>query len=185
MRIRVLNPSAQLPVGILTVKDHLRIVGNDENSYLSNLIVVAGDWAEHYLNKHLISKQIRVYLDGFSSEIIVKLYPLQSIDAVAYYDSDNVRQVLTASDYDADEIDGRLSSFGGWPATYDKYNAVEIDITVGYGDFHAQLPRSIQQAMLLLIGHLYENREDTTDLKLKQLPMGAKALLSPFRDPSI
>lgn len=36
-------------------------------------------------------------------------------------------------------------------------------------------------AVKLIVGHLYRNREDTTAENLKALPMGAQALLFPWR----
>lgn len=40
------------------------------------------------------------------------------------------------------------------------------------------LPERIKQSMLLIIGHLYEHREENTETVLQQIPMGAAALLS-------
>ncbi|CAB4126283.1 gp6 domain containing protein [uncultured Caudovirales phage] len=39
----------------------------------------------------------------------------------------------------------------------------------------------IQQAGLLLLTHLYNNRSDTTETKLKQIPFGVEALLRPYK----
>jgi hypothetical protein len=39
----------------------------------------------------------------------------------------------------------------------------------------------IKQAGLLLLTHLYNNRSDTTETKLKQIPFGVEALLRPYK----
>jgi hypothetical protein len=39
----------------------------------------------------------------------------------------------------------------------------------------------IKQAALLLLTHLYNNRSDTTETKLKQIPFGVEALLRPYK----
>jgi hypothetical protein len=39
----------------------------------------------------------------------------------------------------------------------------------------------IQQAGLMILTHLYNNRSDTTSTNLKQIPMGAAALLRPYK----
>lgn len=59
-----------------------------------------------------------------------------------------------------------------------------IDITdTGTGThFIGVVPRALRQAMLLIIGHLYERREDTiTGTIIDDIPMGAAALLSPYK----
>lgn len=40
---------------------------------------------------------------------------------------------------------------------------------------------AIQAAILLILGHLYANREDVADGNLRQLPLGARSLLWPHR----
>ena len=35
--------------------------------------------------------------------------------------------------------------------------------------------------MLLLIGHWYKTREDSSSVKLESVPMGAESLLRPYR----
>jgi hypothetical protein len=42
------------------------------------------------------------------------------------------------------------------------------------------VPAAIKAAMLLLIGHLYENRELVDMKQMYQVPFGVKALLAPF-----
>jgi hypothetical protein len=39
----------------------------------------------------------------------------------------------------------------------------------------------IKQAGLLLLTHLYNNRSDTTETKLKTIPFGIEALLRPYK----
>lgn len=46
--------------------------------------------------------------------------------------------------------------------------------------FAGLVPRSLTSAMLLLIGHLYANREATFMGQLSELPIGVKSLLMPY-----
>ena len=53
----------------------------------------------------------------------------------------------------------------------------------GYGEASA-VPRPIRQAILLLIGTMYENRESVLvaqGVTVAQLPFGVDALLMPYR----
>jgi hypothetical protein len=43
------------------------------------------------------------------------------------------------------------------------------------------MPASIKMAMLLIISHLYEHREENTELNLKTLPLGVEAFLARHR----
>lgn len=42
-------------------------------------------------------------------------------------------------------------------------------------------PRSLRAAILLVLGHLYENREDSVEKALASIPNGADALMRPLR----
>ena len=39
----------------------------------------------------------------------------------------------------------------------------------------------VRMAMLLMVGQLYENREATSDLSLKEVPLAYQYLLAPYR----
>lgn len=67
-----------------------------------------------------------------------------------------------------------------WPPTRtDKINAVEATYVAGYGDAE-DVPQSLKSAMLLVLAHIYENREAITALDLKTVPMAADSLLGQF-----
>ena len=65
-----------------------------------------------------------------------------------------------------------------WPSTtLQPANGICIEFDAGYGDAAADVPAAVKQAMLLLIGHLYENREAVTDKSTVVLPMAVESLL--------
>lgn len=45
---------------------------------------------------------------------------------------------------------------------------------------YKELPKPVQHAILLMIGHLYKNREITTTTSQADVPLGFEYLLSPF-----
>jgi uncharacterized phiE125 gp8 family phage protein len=52
----------------------------------------------------------------------------------------------------------------------------------GYGDDAEDVPQAIRQAMMLMIGHWYENREDTLGVgNIQRIPQGSEYLLWPYR----
>uniref|UniRef100_A0A6M3K180 Putative head-tail connector n=1 Tax=viral metagenome TaxID=1070528 RepID=A0A6M3K180_9ZZZZ len=102
---------------------------------------------------------------------------------VAYYDTDNTEAYFDASNYfmDLKSEPGRISLAYGksWPTTTLRpVNGIKVTFTAGYGDAASSVPAAVRQAMLLLIGHLYENREAVvTGTMVNEMPLGVSALL--------
>jgi len=68
----------------------------------------------------------------------------------------------------------KLKSGYSWP-THRGFASFIITIKAGYGDAAADIPYSIKQAILQVIGHLYENRES------QEVPDGAKSILHNYK----
>lgn len=63
-------------------------------------------------------------------------------------------------------------------------NQVDLDAAVAAdtaGDFPMVVNAAIQAAILLVLGHLYANREEVAGGGLAQIPYGARSLLWPHR----
>ena len=124
-----------------------------------------------------------MYLDNFpAGGFRIPCAPLVSVQSVKYYDVNNVEQTLVNTEYYVDAISkpGRLVPATSWPATYVRPNAVSIVLTAGYG-VAADVPQVIKQAMLLMIGDMYNNREETGHGTVSLMPITAEILLRPFR----
>lgn len=133
-------------------------------------------------------------LDGFrpdgpfySNMVRLPLPKLIGVDTVKYLDTDGTLQTLDSSLWRAFGIGGRgqvAPAFGtAWPATRWELEAVRIQYRAGYGPEATDVPAPIRHAVLLLIGHLYENREAEvvgTRAAAIELPTGVNALLSPY-----
>jgi uncharacterized phiE125 gp8 family phage protein len=52
-------------------------------------------------------------------------------------------------------------------------------MTVGYGTAD-DVPATIKAAILMMIGHLYTNREAVSDVPMGTVPLGVTAMLQPF-----
>lgn len=89
---------------------------------------------------------------------------LQSVKSIKYYDQNNTLQTLDPATYYIDAVSepGRIAPAPGqyWPATVFRMGAIQIDYLAGYSDDSSKIPVQLIQAMKLVIGHLYENRED-------------------------
>ncbi|MCB0729345.1 MAG: head-tail connector protein, partial [Ignavibacteriae bacterium] len=69
-----------------------------------------------------------------------------------------------------------------WPgASLREAAGVVVRYTAGYGAAEA-VPARLRHAILMLVGHLYENREATSQAgALTATPMGVERLLWPYR----
>jgi len=108
-----------------------------------------------------------------------------SIQSVTYLDLTATLQTLDPSTYFVDTTSepARLvpSENLFWPYTQQYLpGSVKVTYTAGsYGDgvIVNNCPQTVVMAILLLVGHWYENREDSSQLNLKNIPLGVAALL--------
>jgi len=114
--------------------------------------------------------------------------PVNGLDSIHYTDAAGVDQVMTDAQFDSYEEPARVLPAAGasWPPTQIRMAAVKVRYSAGYSlpddsPNLPPLPKPLKQAMLLVLGHLYENREDSVDVALESIPLGAQALARPYR----
>lgn len=178
------------PLTLAETKLHLRITVDDvlsEDTLILSLITAAREYCENVTGRALATQELEHYLDRFpsSNEIEIPYPPLQSIENVSYTDSNGNETIMAeGTDYlvDTDSTVGRVVLPYGksWAtATLNTVNPIKIRYTAGY----TVIPKTIKQAMLLLIGHWYENREATAESRYVkgEIDFAVKALLSQYR----
>jgi len=181
---RIITPVATEPITLVDVRQHLRLPENEtEDGLLMSLITTARAYCENYTRRALAEQTLEIYLDRFPSADPIELPspPLQSVSEIGYKDSTGEETILSPSDYlvDVDCEPGRILPTVGtnWPAfTPFPTSSVRIRFVVGY----EELPVSIRLAMLLLIGHWYENRE-ATGTASSLIDFSVHSLLGPYR----
>ena len=109
--------------------------------------------------------------------------PLVSVTKIEYYDTADVKYTLATSVYTADTISVpglvHLKYNQSWPTEtlLRDYNAICVTYVAGYTSA-ALVPQRIRQAMLMLIGHWFENRESVLIGTIsKPIEFGVTALL--------
>lgn len=184
------TPPALSPVSLAEAKAHLRVDSNDEDTLIQTLIDAATahfDGWSGTLGRCLINQVWTVGLDGWPASGCVRLpFPGVSAVTVKYWDASNAEQSVSGEDVSiyADERGAvvRFSDGFSYPALYDDMaNPVQIAATAGYGAGSSDVPASIRAAILLVVGHLYQNREAVTTGAAMQLPLGVQALVAPYR----
>ena len=121
-------------------------------------------------------------------ELFLQFPPTISVDTIDYIDKDGALQTLSSALYDVDNENepGRivLKDTESWPETDRVPNAVTIEYTAGYGALGSSVPAPIRQAILLTVGHLFENRETVVmapGIVVAEVPRTADWLLAPYR----
>lgn len=118
--------------------------------------------------------------------------PLRGLLSVSYVDGDGVTQdvPIDGSVFDVDLFSkpARLFPVWGstWPVTKETPNAIVVRYVAGFdvlgeSPVTRPLPASVKIAMLLELGHLYNNRENTTEAKLAEIPGGVAKYLWPYK----
>lgn len=167
------------------VKQHLRIDTALDDLYIARLITAVRLYTEEYLGASLVPQTYRLSLPYFSSVVYIPVCPLTSITSIQYVDTAGDTQTLDSSKYvvDTRSKEGRIIPAYGevWPSIRATLNPVTITFVAGYS--LGECPEPIEQAMLLLIGHYYENRETTAPITINAVPMAYEFLLAPYRLP--
>lgn len=152
------------PLQLSEAKKHLEIADADtaHDEHLQNLIQQAREQVEHDCQVCLISRTVTEKFNWSGDEEYWQLYfrPVTAITSITYYDTTNTQQTFSASLYslDADRRRIWLNSNAAWPTTYDRWDAISVAYTAGYGANGGAVPKMFKQAMLLLIGYYFEER---------------------------
>lgn len=175
----------QEPLTLAEAKAHCRVDITTDDAYLTDLIRAAREWCEAHDWRAYLTQTWEYWLDGWpgGSAIILPKPPLASVSKIEYYGTDDTKYTLAASVYAADVISVpgivHLKYNQVWPTetTLRPYNPICVTFVAGWSN-PTEVPRRIKQAMLLLVGHWYENRENVLVGTIsKSLEFGVTSLL--------
>ena len=180
--VNIKTAAATEPVTLTEAKLHLKVDCTDDDTYITTLIIVARKHAELFQNRSYITQTLELRMDGFPQFLIeLPRPPSISVTSIKYIDSAGDTQTLDASKYTTDfnsYVARIVPAFNEtWPITRQVIDSVTIEYVAGYGAA-AAVPETIKQAMLLLIGVWYENREPITDSTVMEIPYTVSALLN-------
>jgi uncharacterized phiE125 gp8 family phage protein len=186
MNYRLVTGPATEPLTYSEVKAFLRLNDDSEQTFVTTLITIARQIVEGQTWRPLISQSWALQFDASELNLFISNInkaPIISIDSVTYYDVNNALQTLSPTLYETD-IYGNPARFRlkSIPSVYDRMGALIVNFVCGYTNA-AAVPQAIKQAMLLIIGHLYENRSDVlTGTQINEMPLASRYLLEPYRN---
>lgn len=179
--VRIADATAEA-LTLAEVKEHLRIVDNDDDAWVTAMIPVVRKVTENHLRATIMAATWEYKLDCFAPEILLPMAPVDSITSIKYIDDDGIEQTLAVAEYQFDNK-GRLKPAydKSWPSTRRQLGAVTVTYVAGVTTA-AEVDQDIKLAMKLWIGHYDLNRENVAFTQVSEIPNGARDLLSPHRN---
>jgi hypothetical protein len=170
---------------------------NDESQdgYLQSLEVAVRQAIEDYLGLSIFSVTYRVWYGAENlaaspvcldlPEVSQNNYPDMlgvTINRVAFWNGDQppVLTVVSPTQYYYD-ASGNKVIVQSLPTSINSEMTAPIICEYSTAPNPLQTYPVIKQAGLLLFTHLYNNRSNTTDIQLKEIPFGVAALLRPYK----
>jgi uncharacterized phiE125 gp8 family phage protein len=182
MALKLSVPPEAEPITLEEAKLHCKVEVDDDDDLIEALITAAREYCEGFQRRAYITQTWELWLDSFpSTPLTLPLPPLQSVDSIKYYDTDNIETEFEEYYVDTNSEPGRLElNYGeSWPTVILRdINSVCITFTAGYGGA-GDVPQKVKQAILLIVSAWYENRENfiSTGAMPKDIPLGAASLL--------
>lgn len=181
---RTIDPVAE-PVTLAEAKAHLRVVHDDEDALIADLIRAARQHVEADAGLALLDQGWRLTLDDWpcDDEARIAVHPVRAVTGVTVFAADGAGAILDPGAYELDPHarPARLA-FRQPGAALRRFNGVEIDLSAGFGDTGAEAPDGLKRAILLLVAHFYEFRGafGPQDQPVS-IPAGYERLIAPWR----
>jgi len=180
------------PLTLAEAKLYLRVDTTAENSLITGMIVSARQMVETYTRRALVTQTWDFRYPWFMDTrrpLIVPKAPLQSVTSVTYLDEDGASQTLGSSNYTVRTFSGAVAGRGyvelnddvSLPSVYtDAIMPVTVRGVCGYG-VAVDVPDGLKMAIYLMLGDLYEQRQETMMSVSSKTKTTTERLMSPYR----
>jgi uncharacterized phiE125 gp8 family phage protein len=187
MLLQVATGPASEPLTDTEAIYHLKSQGltfdADETAELQSLLKAAITMAENFTRRKFITQELVGYVDDWIVNMTLGVGPVTAIASVKYIDTAGAEQTLATTEYKTDIIsqNPRIYLHGTLPDLQDDaFNRVRVYFSAGYANA-AAVPEDIKSAIKLILGHLWENRQDVVlGTQVNKLPKASEYLLFPY-----
>lgn len=180
-----ITPPATTPVSLAEAKAHLRVMGAEEDSLIEGYIAGATSHLDGYsgvLGRCLVDQ---VWRQDFNDWRDLRLpFPDVKNVSVVWRDGEGTPTTVAVNDYftEMNDLGFHVRFVSGWSAPSLPMTGaapVSVTFTAGYGA-PADVNAGLRHAILLMVGHWYENREAVGE-KGQEMPLAFNALIQPHR----
>lgn len=162
--IQSVAPTA-LPVTLDEAKTQLNVAVEvtDHDSHILDLIERATDLVELDANRALVTQTLIQYMDCWpdSDYLEIQKGPLATVTSIQYMDTGGTTQTFSSGSYTVDTSRHpgliHLNYSESWPSIRAIKNAITVTYTAG--DAVASVNKMAKQAILLMVSHMFEERE--------------------------
>ena len=179
LRVTRVTPSSDSILSVEEARIHLRATDESDDAYIESLISTATNFIEGPTGAGVavLPAQWRLSMDNLPRCFDIDLCPVQTVDSITV---DGVVVPTSAYDVDLDSTPARIvGSYA--PVAYVGNGKVKVTFTAGYDE----VPADLKHCALLIIGHLYENREAAvaggTSMEVTEVPFAVNAILNRYR----
>jgi hypothetical protein len=193
------------PIGLADAKLHLRLEIPDDDALVARLLVAARLRASALLRQTLLVTSYQWFLDSFpaagggyfnrfirqqglnpqwlpnsSAIMYVPNPPLISVESVQFVDSNGQLGTVNPDNYVVSAgYSSRIQPLPGciWPVGRPQLDGVQVTYTAGVATADL-VADNVKVAMLLMLAHWYEHREEVSDFQIFPVPQAVDALLA-------
>jgi uncharacterized phiE125 gp8 family phage protein len=186
--------STELAISVADCKKHLQIEAIETyyDSDIEAYIRTAQEYVEEWTNLTLFTTNVTAKWNRFPLSLVEPLrlpaWPVSDVSSIAYRNTDGASINLSK----VTDVQLSLQSVPAlilplpdeeWPDTQtDRVDAVTVVFVAGYGATSATVPHRIKQAIKLLVGHWFKNREAVlTGTISKEIELAVHSLLNQIR----
>jgi len=166
MKKKLVTPPTEEPISLAEAKLYLRMDHDNEDVLIQSMVTAAREYCEQVQRRVYMNQQWELYPDTVEKSYTLKHpTPVRAIDSVVYHLADGTDQTLAAEKYvlDARSLTepAKLFLLESPSGKIDPYKPITITADCGFEET-SDMPKRWMQAMYLLMGHWYENREAWT-----------------------
>ena len=160
-----------LPLTLQVVKNHLRVLHDDHDVLINDLIAAGCEEFDQTTGRAFASQTCEFRADCFpdgTDPLWLPRPPVVSVESVEYYDSAGTLTELDVADYlvDTHTSPARIVPTESWPISADRPGAVIVSYTAGNP---ASAPKRITNALLLWVDlHYHANHLEPTAARIQR-----------------
>lgn len=175
LRLKRVTAPADSMLTVEEAKRHLYLMHDQDDAYVEHLIEVATGFIEGSTGAGvpLAVAQWVLTMDHLPRCFDIDLCPVRSIDSVTV-DGETIPPDLYSVDLDS--VPARVKGHY-LPQCRSDVGRVKVTFTAGYD----VIPADLKHAALMLVSHLYENREAVSPDDLKDVPFSVTATINRYR----